>query len=107
MEIHVTNKKPTTTEAYHSPNRESDTNINILLSNTMSTNTNGNKLSKQQEYFKDSRVVDDIGKLKVVYHGTPNEDFTVFDADLIGETTDEGEYGREFYLQIMQNVSCN
>ena len=39
----------------------------------------GNTLSKdQQEYFKDSKVRDVDGNLKVMYHGSPNADFTVF-----------------------------
>lgn len=32
----------------------------------------------QQEYFKDSKVRDEDGNLKVMYHGTPSGDFTVF-----------------------------
>lgn len=40
--------------------------------------SDGNKLTKQQqEYFKDSKVRDENGNLLVMYHGTPNE-FTVF-----------------------------
>lgn len=39
----------------------------------------GNTLTKeQQEYFKDSKVRDENGVLKVVYHGTRKADFTVF-----------------------------
>lgn len=38
-------------------------------------------LSKeQQEYFKDSKVRDEQGRLMVMYHGTSNGGFTVFDA---------------------------
>ena len=33
---------------------------------------------EQQEFFKDSVVRDENGNLKVMYHGTPNGDFTVF-----------------------------
>ena len=33
---------------------------------------------EQEEYFKDSKVRDESGNLKVMYHGTPNGDFTVF-----------------------------
>lgn len=44
-----------------------------------STDTTGRQLSKeQQEYFKDSKVVDESGNLKVMYHGTPNGDYTIF-----------------------------
>ena len=40
----------------------------------------GRSLSpKQQEYFKNSKVVDDKGNLLVMYHGTGNAGFTVFD----------------------------
>ena len=39
----------------------------------------GNELSQQQqEFFKDSKVRDERGNLKVMYHGTPNGTFTVF-----------------------------
>ena len=38
-----------------------------------------NSLSaEQQEYFKDSKVRDENGNLMVMYHGTPNGEFTVF-----------------------------
>lgn len=41
--------------------------------------SDGNKLTKdQQEFFKDSKVRDEDGNLRVVYHGT-TEEFTVFD----------------------------
>ena len=44
-----------------------------LLDNT------GRQLTKeQQEYFKDSKVRDENGSLKVVYHGTPNGNFSTF-----------------------------
>ena len=43
------------------------------------SDTNGRTLStEQQDYFKESKVVDENGNLKVVYHGTPNGDYTVF-----------------------------
>lgn len=43
------------------------------------TDSDGRSLTKeQQDYFKDSKVVDEKGNLKVVYHGTRNADFTVF-----------------------------
>ena len=43
------------------------------------SDTEGRNLTKeQQEYFKDSKVVDEEGKLVVVYHGTRKADFTVF-----------------------------
>lgn len=46
---------------------------------SITENSNGEELSaEQQEYFKDSKVVDEFGRLKVMYHGTPNGTFTVF-----------------------------
>lgn len=43
------------------------------------SDSDGKTLTKeQQEYFKDSKVRDENGNLKVMYHGTPNGDFTVF-----------------------------
>lgn len=48
----------------------------------------GNELTKeQQEYFKDSKVRDENGNLMVVYHGTDKGGFTVFDKNMLGETT--------------------
>ena len=35
-----------------------------------------------------SKVVDENGEPKVVYHGTPNGEFSVFDKNRLGETTD-------------------
>lgn len=51
-------------------------------SNTVKYSLNdskGRELTKgQQERFKDSKVRDENGNLLVMYHGTPNGDFTVF-----------------------------
>ena len=53
----------------------SDENVKFSLK----TDSAGNELSEQQqEYFKDSKVRDEEGRLLVVYHGT-DTDFTVFD----------------------------
>lgn len=42
----------------------------------------GRKLTEgQQEYFKDSKIVDENGRLKVMYHGTERGGFTVFDPE--------------------------
>lgn len=51
--------------------------------NLPKTDNHGNMLSKgQQEYFKDSKVVDENGRLKTMYHGTQRADRvgTVFEA---------------------------
>lgn len=44
------------------------------------SDSDGKTLTKeQQEYFKDSKVRDENGNLKVMYHGTSNGGHTVFD----------------------------
>ena len=46
---------------------------------SVSKDTSGNVLTAEQsEFFEDSKVVDDSGNLMVMYHGTPNGNFTVF-----------------------------
>ena len=43
------------------------------------SDSNGNQLTQEQnEFFKDSKVRDDNGNLKVMYHGTPNGSFSSF-----------------------------
>lgn len=52
---------------------------NVNRKFSLKNDSNGRRLSEQQEeYFKDSKVVDEDGNLLVVYHGT-DADFTVFD----------------------------
>lgn len=54
-------------------------NLNDNIRYSFTQNSNGNTLTEaQQEYFKDSQVRDENGNLIVVYHGTRNNDFTVF-----------------------------
>lgn len=87
---------------YHKINHSDDTEINTKysLSKSMPTQDNrGRTLSKeQQNYFKNSQIVDDNGKLMEVYHGTNSDDFNIFDENYIGNANDEGWYGRGFYF---------
>ena len=56
--------------------------------------SNGRELSaKQTEFFKDSKVVDESGNLRVMYHGT-NAAFTTFDIKKSGI----GAFGKGFYF---------
>lgn len=60
------------------------------------TDNHGRNLSKQQqEYFKNSKVRDENGKLKEVYHGTPYN-FNIFKYDKLGENT--SSLGAGFYF---------
>lgn len=46
---------------------------------SIKTDSQGRTLTEQQrEYFKDSKAVDDLGRLMVMYHGTRKGGFTVF-----------------------------
>lgn len=58
--------------------------------------SNGNKLSEnQRKFFADSKVVDENGKLLPVYHGTRNNNFTIFD---IKKSKSTGLLGQGFYF---------
>ena len=59
------------------------------------SDSEGAELSKeQQEYFKDSKIRNENGLLKVMHHGT-NESFTVFDKN---KARSGGTYGKGFYF---------
>lgn len=62
---------------------------------SLKEDSEGRELTEQQqEYFKDSKVVDSAGQLKVMYRGG-NEDFTVFDRK---KSRYSNLYGRGFYF---------
>ena len=67
------------------------------------TDSTGERLSQgQREYFKDSKVVDDNGKLRITYHGSPNRFFT-FDRGRIGKGNDQ--FGAGFYFATSEEAS--
>lgn len=58
---------------------EENNNSNKSIRHPLSEDSTGKPLTEgQKKYFKDSKAVDENGNLKVMYHGTPSEDFTVF-----------------------------
>lgn len=68
------------------------------------TDSLGNQLTEQQdEYFKDSKIRDENGNLKVLYHGT-NADFNIFDQANFGENGDTVE-GYGIYLTDSKQVA--
>lgn len=76
----------------------SDSSNSNKVKYSIETDSNGNKLSEQQvEFFKDSKVRDESGKLLVVYHGTQS-DFNVYDRSKLGKTTqsDDAKLGFHF-----------
>lgn len=57
--------------------------------------TQGRQLTEQQQsYFKDSKVRDNLGRLKVMYHGTPQAGFTRFRTGAY--FTDNPEYAARY-----------
>lgn len=62
----------------------------------ITTDTSGRELSPEQsEYFTDSKVVDDDGRLMVMYHGTPDGSFNTF-RDGINFFTPNKEYATQY-----------
>lgn len=62
------------------------------------TDSTGKKLTEQQRrFFNDSMAVDEKGRLLVVYHGTRNGEFTVFEHGK-GRKNDAGWLGEGFYF---------
>ena len=53
--------------------------------------------SKGNPILNSSKIVDENGEPMVVYHRTPN-DFTAFDKEKVGGSTDWGAFGQGFYL---------
>lgn len=52
------------------------------------SDSDGKRLSKgQQEYFKDSKMRDENGNLKVMYHGSQDAGFHVFDSSMSDDGT--------------------
>jgi hypothetical protein len=60
----------------------------------------------QEEFFKDSKIRDENGNLKTVYHGTKS-DFDEFSRRKIGSATDPGLYGTGFYFSDHEGTSRN
>ena len=55
---------------------------------SLSSDSDGKKLTKEQsEYFKDSKMRDDNGNLKVMYHGSQDAGFHIFDAKMSDDDT--------------------
>ena len=77
-------------------NPSADPDIRYSLSDS-----DGRQLTaEQQEYFKDSKVRDENGNLKVMYHGTSKGGFTVFDT----YKSKYGLFGTGFYFTDSENI---
>lgn len=92
----ITNIAPTSNDDIRYMKKPSTT-VQIAKDNQGRTLTR-----QQQEYFKNSKVRDDKGNLKTVYHGTDKK-FTVFNYDYLGKNGTAN--GKGFYLADDINVA--
>ena len=77
-------------------NTKPTTNPDIRYSLSSDTDSEGNKIPEaMQRYMKNTKVVDENGNLKRVYHGTPSGKFNIFDRSY-GNA--EGDFGKGFYF---------
>jgi hypothetical protein len=86
----------TVNNQYMQNNEKNSQGLENSSSFSLSKDNKGRTLSReQQEYFKDSKVRDENGNLKVMYHGT-DADFNTFSYDYLGKTG--LAYGKGFYF---------
>lgn len=94
----ITNSAPTSNNDIRYMRKTSTTGHQIIEKDNL-----GRMLSKQQqEYFKNSKVRDEKGNLKTVYHGTDTK-FTVFSYEHLGKNGTAN--GKGFYLADDINVA--
>lgn len=101
--IEIMNRNGITFREYEAGNEEDrKAKVNDVLTDNpnirfqISTDTSGRELSpKQSEYFADSKVADDEGRLMVMYHGTPDGSFNTF-RDGINFFTPNKEYATQY-----------
>ena len=96
----TTNKSPDVIHGNSSedtlPQQAAEVKGNVRYSSRNTRDSDGNQLTEDQaRYFENSRVRDDEGNLKVVYHGSPAI-FTEFSADFMG--THGSSEGQGFYF---------
>ena len=100
QDYHEISEKTTNNDTKYSTDNKSWQ--KFLEDNYKATDNQGRELSpQQQEYFKDSKVRDENGKLLEVYHGT-SESFTKFEKEFIGSNYLQDEQGFFFTDDINQ-----
>ena len=87
---------PVTMASYENPQRRQDTSVEGIVPQTEEnvktqfslSDSDGKQLTKEQgEYFKDSKMRDDNGNLKVMYHGSQDAGFHIFDSAMSDDDT--------------------
>lgn len=66
--------------------------------NSIKDSTGKTLTPSQAEYFKDSKIRDEEGNLRVVYHGTNTGEFYEFKKSTIGSSNDSGWFGKGYYF---------
>lgn len=73
---------------YYKPGLSYNETKEVNTEYSLSKDSQGRELTpQQQEYFKDSKVRDNEGKLLEVFHGTTSGGFNIFDSSKLGSTT--------------------
>lgn len=92
----------------HSEEKASEISENGKKSLSLAVDTEGRELTpEQQEFFKDSKILDDNGRLRVVYHGTNNTEFNIFDSKYVGSASgDVGFFGKGFYFAFTEGEAA-
>ena len=71
---------------------------------SINEDSSGKELTEgQREFFSNSKIVDDEGRLKVMYHGTQSKGFTIFDL----KKAHPGTLGRGFYFTDSESHASN
>lgn len=84
---------------------KTENNIETSTNETSTTDNQGRTLSKeQQEYFKDSKVKDEDGRLIPVYHGT-TEEINIFDKNRLGKNTGAASAGEGFFFTDNKKIA--
>ena len=78
----------------------------VRFSRTVQDSEGRNLSEGQQEFFKDSKLKDEYGRLLVMYHGTPQGGFTVFKPD-ISYFTANRDYAEEYARASSGNSRVN
>ena len=100
----ATSKKAAVLAAMPSGDKVAQDGKNVKGQFSISDST-GRQLSQDQaEYFKDSKVRDENGNLKVVYHGSP-ADFNTFSLEYLGTNGTAEGYG--FYFTDKKSIAEN
>lgn len=81
-----------------------DDKIESLQEDLQETDNEGNVLSKEQiEFFKNSKIRDNQGRLIVCYHGTSGRVFDTFDKDRFSTGAGDVDFGAGFYFTKSKN----